>query len=145
MATIDRPSESNKVYGPAMADFSQINLQDVTDTAAGRAPGLEARMARSAMGSEHLGISYFKLDPGVRAPYGHHHKVQEEAYVVVAGSGRFKLDDEIIDVEQWDVIRVAAAVVRGMEAGPDGLELVIAGSDRPEGGDGELVAGWWED
>jgi mannose-6-phosphate isomerase-like protein (cupin superfamily) len=128
-----------------MADFTQANLKDVNDVAAGRATGLEARMARSAIDSEHLGISYFKLDPGTRAPYGHHHTVQEEAYVVVAGSGRFKLDDEIVDVKQWDVIRVAPAVVRGMEAGPDGLELVIAGSDRPEEGDGNLVSDWWVD
>jgi quercetin dioxygenase-like cupin family protein len=128
-----------------MADFTQHNLKDVDDVAAGRAPGLEARMARGAMDSEHLGISYFKLEPGTRAPYGHHHVVQEEAYVVIAGSGRFKLDEEIIDVKQWDVIRVAPAVVRGMEAGPDGLELVIAGSDRPEGGDGNIIGDWWTD
>ena len=102
-------------------------------------------MARSVMNSEHLGVSYFRLDPGVHAPYGHHHRVQEEIYVVVSGSGRFKLDDELVEVKRWDALRVAPGVVRGMEAGPDGLELIVVGSDRPEGGDGEIVPGWWAD
>jgi mannose-6-phosphate isomerase-like protein (cupin superfamily) len=77
---------------PRMSGYTLHSLLDVDDVAAGRAPGLEARMARSVMNSEHLGVSYFRLDPGVRAPYGHHHRVQEEIYVVVWGSGRFKLD-----------------------------------------------------
>ena len=128
-----------------MSDFTLQNLLEIDDAAAGRGTGLQARLARSLLGSEHLGISHFKVDPGVRAPYGHRHSVQEEVYVVVAGSGRFKLDDAIIDVKQWDAIRVAPAVTRGFEAGPDGLELIVAGSDRPEAGDGELVRDWWTD
>ena len=128
-----------------MTDFSKTNLKGLDDVAAGRAPGLEARMARSVLGGEHLGVSYFTLAPGVRAPYGHHHEIQEEVYVVVAGSGRFKLDDEIVEVQQWDALRVAPKVIRAMEAGPDGLELLIAGSDRPASGDGEIIPGWWDD
>ncbi len=30
-------------------------------------------------------------------PWGHLHREQEEAYVVVGGSGRARLDDEIVD------------------------------------------------
>jgi quercetin dioxygenase-like cupin family protein len=126
-----------------MSDYTIKNLMDVADSAAGRAPGTEARMARSALDSEQLGVSYFRYDPGMRAPYGHKHKVQEEAYVVVSGSGRLKLDDEIIDVKQWDVIRIAPPVVRGFEAGPAGLEVIAIGGSRPEEGDGELVSEWW--
>jgi mannose-6-phosphate isomerase-like protein (cupin superfamily) len=128
-----------------VGEFTIKNLKDVDDSAAGRAPGLEARMARSAIGSSDLGVSYFHYDPDTRAPYGHRHKVQEEAYVVVAGSGRVKLDDEIQDVKQWDVIRVAPTVTRAFEAGPDGLELIAVGGPRPEEGDGELIPGWWDD
>ena len=128
-----------------VSDYTIKNLKDVDDSAAGRAPGLEARMARSQLESEQLGVSYFRYDAGTRAPYGHRHQVQEEAYVVVSGSGRVKLDDEIVEVKQWDVVRVAPAVVRGFEAGPDGLELIAVGGSRPEEGDGELMPGWWED
>jgi mannose-6-phosphate isomerase-like protein (cupin superfamily) len=132
-----------RIRSRRVADFTKINLLGLDDLAAGRAPGLEARMGRSALETEHLGISHFRLEPGVRAPYGHHHEVQEEVYVVVSGAGRFKLDDEIIEVRQWDALRVAPTVIRGFEAGPEGLELLVVGSDRPEEGDGDIVPGWW--
>ncbi len=128
-----------------MSDFMIKNLKDLEDVAAGRGAGVEARFARTALDSEHLGVSYFSYDAGTKAPFGHRHREQEEAYIVVAGSGRVKLDDEIVDVRKWDVIRVAPAVVRGFEAGPDGLEIVAVGSDRPEGGDGEQVPDFWTD
>jgi mannose-6-phosphate isomerase-like protein (cupin superfamily) len=129
-----------------MTDYKRVNLKDdVDNSAADRGPDLEARFGRKHLGSDHLGMSYFRYAPGFRAPYGHRHKSQEEVYVVVSGSGRMRLDDEIIDLAQWDVIRVAPNVTRGFEGGPEGLELVIAGSDRPEEGDGELVQDFWTD
>jgi mannose-6-phosphate isomerase-like protein (cupin superfamily) len=130
--------------GRAMTDYTIKNLKDLDDLAAGRTEGVEARMARSALDAEQVGVSYFRYGPNVRTPTGHHHKVQEEAYVVISGSGRLKLDDEVIDVKQWDVIRVAPAVVRGFEGGPDGIEVIAVGGPRPEEGDGEMVAGWWD-
>jgi mannose-6-phosphate isomerase-like protein (cupin superfamily) len=75
----------------------------------------------------------------------HSHREQEEAYVVVSGSGRIRLGDEIRDLRQWDVVRVAPEVVRAFEAGPDGLEVVAVGGPRPEGGDGELNDSPWPD
>ncbi len=126
-----------------MADFTIKNLKDVEDLAADRGPGLEARFARKHLDSEHLGVSYFRYAPGVRSPFGHSHREQEEAYVVIGGSGRIKLDDEIVPLRQWDVVRVAPAVVRGFEGGPEGLEFIAVGADRPEDGDGVPVPDWW--
>jgi mannose-6-phosphate isomerase-like protein (cupin superfamily) len=103
----------------------------------------EGRFARSHIGSEHVGVSYFRYAPGFRAAKGHSHGQQEEVYVVISGSGRVKLDDEIRDVKQWDVVRVAPAVVRAFEGGPQGMELIVAANDRPEGGDGKLVDDFW--
>ena len=103
-----------------MSDFTIKNLkEDVEDSAAARAPGskIEARFARGQIDSEHLGVSYFRYEPGFRAPFGHRHRVQEEAYVVISGSGRVRLDDEIVEVRQWDVLRVAPPVARAFEAG----------------------------
>jgi mannose-6-phosphate isomerase-like protein (cupin superfamily) len=74
---------------------------------------------------------------------GHHHREQEEAYVVIAGSGRMKLDDEIRELRQWDVIRVAPKVVRALESGAEGLDIIAIGSSRPEGGDGVPIPDWW--
>jgi mannose-6-phosphate isomerase-like protein (cupin superfamily) len=128
-----------------MANFTIKNLKDVEDSAAERGPEIEARFARKHLDSDHLGVSYFRYGAGYRAPVGHRHREQEEAYVVVSGSGRVKLGDEVVELRQWDVIRVAPAVVRGFEGGPQGLELIAIGSDRPEGGDGEMVKEFWTD
>jgi mannose-6-phosphate isomerase-like protein (cupin superfamily) len=128
-----------------MSDFTITNLMELDDVAAGRAEGIQARMARSAIEAEQVGVSHFAYGPGVRAPYGHRHSVQEEVYVVIRGSGRIKLEDEIRDVRQWDVIRVAPPLMRAFEAGPDGLELIAIGGPRPAEGDGDLVPGWWDD
>ena len=129
-----------------MAGYTIKNFQDVDNSAPDSvADGLQARFARKHLDSEHLGVSYFRYGAGFRTPYGHRHREQEEAYVVVSGSGRLRLDDDIVDVKQWDVVRVAPEVVRGFEGGPDGLEIIAIGADRPEGGDGELVKDWWTD
>jgi mannose-6-phosphate isomerase-like protein (cupin superfamily) len=128
-----------------VTNFTVKNLKDVDDSAGDAGSGVEARFGRKHLDSDHLGVSYFRYGPGFKASYGHRHHVQEEAYVVVGGSGRMRLDDEIIELHQWDAIRVAPAVVRAFEGGPDGLELIAIGADRPEGGDGELVKDFWTD
>ena len=128
-----------------MSDYTIQNLKEVTDVAAKRPEDIEARMARGVLESEQVGVSYFRYGPNVHSAIGHRHRVQEEIYVVVAGSGRVKVGDDVVDVSQWDVVRVAPKVTRAWEAGPDGLELIIAGGPRPEEGDGEMVPGWWDD
>jgi quercetin dioxygenase-like cupin family protein len=128
-----------------MSAFSIKNFEEIDDSAADRGPDVEARFARKHLDSEHLGVSYFRYGSGFRAPFGHRHREQEEAYVVVSGSGRVKLDDQVIELRQWDVLRVAPQVVRSFEAGPEGIELIAIGNDRPEGGDGEMVQDHWSD
>lgn len=128
-----------------MPDYTITNLMELEDAAADRGPDIEARFARSKIDSEHLGISHFRYGPGYRSPFGHRHREQEEAYVVVAGSGKMKLDDDVIELRKWDVVRVAPGVARGFEGGPDGLEFIAVGSDRPEGGDGEMIPQFWGD
>ena len=131
-----------------MSGFTHLNLrEDVRDLAEGSevAGSLEARFGRSSLDSEELGVSFFGYDPGFRVTLGHWHREQEEAYVVVGGSGRMKLDDEIIELRLWDVVRVAAATVRAVEAGDEGLQLIAVGGSRPGDGDGERLPDWWTD
>jgi mannose-6-phosphate isomerase-like protein (cupin superfamily) len=131
-----------------MPDYTLKNFKDDIEDAAveyGLSPQIESRFARRHLDSRQLGVSYFRFGPGFRAPFGHHHREQEEAYVVVGGSGRIKLDDEIVELKQWDVIRIAPEVVRAVEGGPEGLEIIAVGGDRPEGGDGEMQRDWWTD
>jgi mannose-6-phosphate isomerase-like protein (cupin superfamily) len=117
-----------------MSDFAIKNLLDIDDLFDG--PEIEARFSRKYLDSDHLGVSLFRYAPNVRATDGHHHKVQEEAYVVIGGSGRIRLDDEVVELRHMDVVRVAPQVVRGFEAGPEGLEVIAIGADKPDGGDG---------
>ena len=129
-----------------MSAYAIVNLkEDVEDSLSERALGIEGRFARKDLDSEHLGISYLRYSPGVRSSSAHSHREQEEAYVVISGSGKVRLNDEIRDLRVWDVVRVNPATVRAFEAGDDGLELIAIGSDRPEGGDGVLVDPAWID
>jgi mannose-6-phosphate isomerase-like protein (cupin superfamily) len=128
-----------------MSDFSIVNLLDVEDSVAGRLDGLEGRFGRKHLESRDLGISHWRYAPNLRNPSGHHHREQEEAYVVVSGSGRILLGGEPRDIKQWDVVRVAPEVVRAFEAGPEGLELIAVGGPKPEGGDGVQAEANWPD
>src|SRR3954447_16656315 len=127
-----------------MSAYTLVNVQDAEDVAGPRTEGnIEGRFLRSLLDSRELGISYFRYTPGFQATVGHHHETQEEAYVVVGGSGRAKIDDDVVDLKQWDVLRVAPESVRGFAAGTDGLELIAIGGSRPEEGDGHMVTDWW--
>jgi mannose-6-phosphate isomerase-like protein (cupin superfamily) len=111
-------------------------------------PDLEFRHASAALGLEHSGLSYQRIPPGYRFPYGHTHKTQEEVYVVVGGGGRMKLDEEIVDVEKLDVVRVPPGTWRGYEAGPEGLEILVFGAPSLGENPRDDVEGrrdWWAD
>lgn len=128
-----------------MSRFAKVNLLEVENSVGERVPGLEGRFGRKHLGSRDLGISHFRYAANLRSPMAHSHREQEEAYVVVAGSGRVLLDDEVHDLRQWDVVRVAPEVVRAFEAGPDGLDIIAVGGPKPEGGDGVRASATWPD
>lgn len=128
-----------------MSDFKITNFEDVENSAASRGiEGLEARFGRGDIESEHLGVTLFRYGPGYRTPFGHRHREQEEVYVVISGGGRVRLEDETHELRRWDIVRVAPPVARAFEAGPDGLEMLAIGNDRPEGGDGEMLPDFWD-
>ena len=115
------------------------NLRDVKDSAPefGFGELQEAHFAHGDLDAERTGVSYMVVKPGKRQGFAHRHDEAEEVYVVVGGSGRVKLDDDVKDIGHLDAIRVAPSVVRAFEAGDEGLELLAFGA-RHEG-DGEIV------
>jgi uncharacterized cupin superfamily protein len=129
--------------------FTLRNLRRDLDDVGARfdgAPDLEFRLATVALGLERSGLGYQRIPPGHRFPYGHTHKTQEEVYVVVDGSGRMKLDDEIVELARWDAVRVAPGTWRGYEAGPDGLEILVIGAPNLGESPRDDVEGrrdWW--
>jgi mannose-6-phosphate isomerase-like protein (cupin superfamily) len=129
-----------------MADYTKLNLrEDVEDMAPkfGYAPNLEARYARKPLGLANSGASYFRIAPNFRVPFGHRHGEQEEIYIVLSGSARVKAGDDVVELGELDAIRLPGATPRGMEAGPDGAELLAFGAPNTDNQDAEMLMDFW--
>ena len=124
----------------------KTDLEDIGSVFDGP-PGLEFRAATKPLELERSGLAHQRIPPGYRFPYGHTHETQEEVYVVVRGGGRMKVDDEIVELREWDAVRVPPGSWRGYEAGPEGLELLVIGApnlgDDPRD-DVEGRRDWWQ-
>jgi mannose-6-phosphate isomerase-like protein (cupin superfamily) len=130
-----------------MADYTIVNLREVEDMAPkfGMAPNLQARFAREALGLRNQGMTLFTLAPNHRIPFGHRHGEQEEVYVVVAGSARVKLEHEIVALGTWDAVRIPPEVRRGLQAGPEGAEVLAVGAPNVGFGDAEQLPEFWNE
>jgi len=127
------------------ASYTRKDLTEVQDSAVkfGLDEFQEARFCRDDLDAEDTGVSLYRLKPDKRQPFGHKHDKAEEVYFVISGSGRVKLDDEIIDISENDAVRVAPGVTRSFEAGSAGMKMLAFGAHHD--GDGELIQGWWSD
>jgi mannose-6-phosphate isomerase-like protein (cupin superfamily) len=128
-----------------MTDYTITNVRESEDLAAkhGLSEFQEARFPREQLGAETTGFIHLVLHPGKRQPFAHRHREAEEIYVVLSGSGRMKLDDELIEVKPLDAVRIGPSVTRMLEAGPDGLELLGFGPHYAD--DAEVVRDFWEE
>lgn len=125
--------------------YAHINFDDVTDLAARYGMGElgEARYVRDEVGAERIAMTLYRMNPGRRSGFGHRHREAEEMYVVLSGSGRVKIDDDILDLRPLDIVRVAPSSIRDFEAGPEGMHLLATGQHVKD--DGEMLEGWWTD
>ena len=130
-----------------MSGYTKKNLREDVENVApkfGMPEEIEARFGRGPLEGKTLGLSLMKLEPNFRMPFGHKHKGQEEVYVIVRGSARIKVEDEIVELGEWDAIRLDTSTIRNVEAGPDGVEYLAFGAgDDPR--DGEIIQDWWSD
>lgn len=130
-----------------MGNYTKKNLRRDVENAAPKfdmPEEMNARFARRPLEGKTLGVTLMKLEPNFRIPFGHRHEGQEEVYVVVRGSGRIKIENEIVDVAEWDAIRFDKDTMRNVEAGPDGIEYLAFGAgDDPL--DAEMAQDWWTD
>jgi mannose-6-phosphate isomerase-like protein (cupin superfamily) len=129
-----------------MSDYTKVNLKDVEDSAPkfNMPPGMQARFARSAIEGETLGLSHFTLEPNFRIPFGHKHPNQEEVYVLVSGSATIKVEDDVVELRQWDAIRLGRDTMRNMQAGPEGAEYIAFGAGT-DPRDAEMAPDWWSE
>ena len=131
-----------------MADYTKLNLkQDVEDMAVkfDLSPGLESHFARKPLELENSGVSLYKIAPDFRTPFGHRHGEQEEVYVVIGGSARLKIEDEVLELGQYDAVRSPGPMMRALEGGPEGAEVIAFGAPNNDNKDAEMVPGWWAD
>src|SRR3954454_13589312 len=133
-----------RTYAVGMS-YTKKNLRDVQDVAVqhGLSETQEARFAQRDLAAEQTGLNFLTVKPGRREAFAHHHRTAEEVYVVLEGSGRVKLDDELVDLAPLDAVRVSPGVVRSFEADSDGLQVLIFGPHVE--GDGEMVQDFWDD
>lgn len=131
-----------------MAGFTKVNLRTGVEDQApkfGFAPNMEYHMARDSLETQESAVSFLRLAPGFRMPFGHKHGRQEEVYLLVNGSARLKLNDEVLELAPWDAVRIAKETVRNLEAGPEGAVLVLFGAPNTGANDAEMLQGWWAD
>lgn len=121
-------------------DYTIKNLSEVEDQAPkfGFAEVQESRFPRNDLNTETIGLAFHRVKAGKRQAFAHRHDQAEEVYVVLSGSGRIKLEQDIRDIGPLDAIRVAPKLARAFEAGPEqDLELLAFGPRH--GGDGEIL------
>ena len=124
-------------------DYTIKNLREVEDQAPkfGFDQVQEARFPYRDLEAETIGMAFHRVKPGQRQGFAHRHEQAEEIYVILAGSGRVKLDDEFVDLIELDAVRVGPGTTRMLEAGPAGLEVLIFGAHVD--GDVEPVSEFW--
>jgi mannose-6-phosphate isomerase-like protein (cupin superfamily) len=130
-----------------MTGYTHLNLKEVEDQAPkfDMSPDLEFRSARVPLEMENAGISYLRVAPNFRIPFGHHHNEQEEVYVLIEGSARLKLDDEVIELTPLDAVRIDRETMRNFEGGPEGAVVIAFGAPNTGPGDAPMTDGWWKD
>ena len=119
-----------------------MNIGDVEDLAPrfGHGESQEARFPWRELGAEQTGFAHIRVKPGRRQPFAHLHHRAEEIYVVLSGSGTLTVDGETVPLAPMDAVRIGPGATRGMEAGPDGLEILAFGPHVE--GDAEILPGW---
>ena len=130
-----------------MPDYTVVKVSDVPDQGPnlGIAPDVEIRFLRNDLGCEDCGVSYARIAPNGKRENGHRHKRQEEVYLLVSGSARIKVGDDIVDMEPWTAVRVPADTTRALAAGPEGAELVLVGAPNTGPGDAIDEPDFWKD
>jgi quercetin dioxygenase-like cupin family protein len=126
-----RDSHAAEQYSGALVSscvgYSVVNVEDIE----GAGPGGAARFVRRELGCEAFGINWFELPPGAEGiEHDESGSGQEEVSVVVAGSGRWRVDGEDVPVRVGSFVRFDPESTRCPVAGPDGMTFVSVGSRR---------------
>lgn len=67
---------------------------------------------KELVGTTGMEVSFGSLASGEAVPFFHHHKQNEELYIVISGEGEFTLDGQVVAVGSGSLVRIAPAVSR---------------------------------
>ena len=64
-------------------------------------------------------ISVSSMPAGIKLPFNHKHKQNEEIYIFLKGKGTMTLDNEVIEVQEGSCVKVLPDAIRTMESKTD--------------------------
>lgn len=73
------------------------------------------QFVKDATGATSCEISFGTLPTGGSVPFFHSHKENEENYIILSGSGKFQVNDDVFDIAEGSVIRVATNCDRNIK------------------------------
>ena len=70
---------------------------------------------KDATGAISCEISFGSLPTRAAVPFFHSHKANEENYIILSGAGKFQVNDDVFDIAEGSVIRVATNCDRNLK------------------------------
>jgi uncharacterized cupin superfamily protein len=93
---------------PAAVPLEPVERIAIDDAGNWIGPATEKRPLGHALGTEHLALNYYVLEPGETFGFGYHkHDDQEEVFYVLEGTATFETAEGDVAVEAGEAIRFA--------------------------------------
>jgi uncharacterized cupin superfamily protein len=106
----------------------------------------ELRILRGVLGCEHVGVSYLRFGPGWRLTVGHRHPGGgEEVYVLVEGSARIKIEEQILHMHAPSAVRVRGDQFRAIRADSDMTAVLVAAGTIDDPSATEFAPNFWRE
>ena len=87
-----------------------------THASAGSLQDFEGKVfLKDATNATSCEISFGSLPSGASVPFFHSHKENEENYIILSGEGTFQVDDDVFEVAEGSVVRVATNCDRNLK------------------------------
>ena len=123
-----------------MANFKNVEIGSIQEIRQKYENG--KAFLHDALGLTSCEISVNSMPKGIKLPFNHKHKQNEEIYIFLKGEGTMTLDNETIEVKEGSCVKVLPEAKRTMEAKTDLQYICVQakeGSLEQFGfGDGEL-------
>jgi len=83
---------------------------------------------RKQLDLQGVALGMINLPPNDGYTFTHSHRKQEEVYIVIKGSGKILLDDQLLELVEGDIVRVSPETKRALKADSDGMFIICSGA-----------------